>query len=309
MAGIQDIPHIIPEKWSAQWFREFIANYLAKLDTRNSLGVGITVDSDGNSVATLDIGTTVSDAIDAHEALPDPHPVYATDTDLSDHVADTTDVHAAADYAQTDVAETITGAWNFDDSIAISKTSGKGIKVDTTTPTFGWRDIIGSPQEPTVGSGKPSWTQIATSGVYTWNFATADVQYYTYHIPHDYVPGSDIHFHVHWFSSTTAGASTRWTFDYLYSKGHQQAAFPTTASSTFAQQVQNTTAYTHMIAESAAVTITGLEVDGLIIVKVSRVAPTGGPSDVAGGVFVPCVDIHYQSTNLATKNKSPDFWT
>jgi len=42
---------------------------------------------------------------------------------------------------------------------------------------------------------------------------------------------------------------------------------------------------------------------------VSRIAPTGGPSDVAGGVFVPVVDIHYQSTNMATKGKAPDFWT
>jgi hypothetical protein len=323
MAGIQDIPHIIPEKWSAQWFRTFIAEVLAKLDTRNSIGVGITVDSDGNSVATLDLGTSVSDAIDAHDALddahtaafdahvalPDPHTQYATDTDLSDHVDDTTDVHAAADYAQTDVTETISVPWYFADNIVMPKTSGKGIQLEPAAPTFGWRDIIGQPQEPTVGSGKPSWVQIASSGVYTWSFATADIQYYQFHIPHDYVPGSAVHFHVHWFSSTTAGASTRWTFDYLYAKGHQQAAFPTTAASTFAQQVQVTTAYTHMIAESAAETISGLEVDGLILVKVSRVAPTGGPSDVAGSVFVPCIDLHYQSTNLATKQKAPPFWT
>ena len=87
MAGIQDIPHIIPEKWNATWFRRFIAEYLAKLDTRNSIGVGIAVDSDGNSVATLDLGTSVSDAIDAHVALSDPHAQYATDQDLVDHEA------------------------------------------------------------------------------------------------------------------------------------------------------------------------------------------------------------------------------
>jgi len=191
--------------------------------------------------------------------------------------------------------ETITGAWGFE--------------VDTETPTFGWHDIIGSPQEPVTGTGKPSWVQIATSGVYCWSFATNDTQTYIFHIPHDYVPGSAIHFHTHWFGSQTAGNSTRWKFSYLYAKGHQQGAFPTTATSVYAQQVQNTTAYYHMIAETDAVTVTGLEVDGLLLVQVTRIAPTGGPSDVSGSVFVPCIDVHYQSTNMATKQKSPDFYT
>ena len=188
-------------------------------------------------------------------------------------------------------------------------TSGEGVKIGSKeTGAFGWRDIIGVPQEPTSGGGKPTWTQIASSGVYTWNYATNDLQFYSYHLPHDYVPGTDIYFHAHWFSSTTAGASTRWEFSYLYASGHQQGPFPTTSEPVYAQQVQSTTAYMHMIAETDAVTIPGLETDGLILLKVKRIAPTGGPSDVAGGVFVPVVDIHYQSHNLATKNKAPNFY-
>lgn len=193
--------------------------------------------------------------------------------------------------------------------ITLPKTSGYGIKVDSAAPTFGWRDIIGSPQEPTQGSGKPSWVQIASSGVYCWSFATSDTQTYMFHMPHDYVPGTDIHFHVHWFGSQTAGNSTRWQFDYLYAQGHQQAAFPTTATTVYAQQVQDTTAYTHMIAETSGVTIANLEPDGVVIVQATRIAPTGGPSDVSGSVYVPMIDIHYQSTNMATKQKAPDFYT
>ena len=83
-------------------------------------------------------------------------------------------------------------------------------------------------------------------------------------------------------------------------------AFPTTATTVTVEQTQSTTAYQHMIAESAAVTIPGLEVDGLVILKVTRIAPAG--TDVSGDVFVPCVDIHYQSTNMATKNKAPSFY-
>ena len=190
--------------------------------------------------------------------------------------------------------------------LILPKTSGKGIKVDTTTPTFGFRDIVGTPQEPTTGGGKPSFLQIAMSGVYTWKFTTADVQYYTWHIPHDYVPGSDIYFHTHWFSETTVANNTKWQFDYLYARGHNQSAYPTTATSISVEQTDSTTAYQHMIAETTAQTIANLEPDGVIICKVSRVTPSG--TDVTVPVFVPVVDLHYQSTNMATKQKAPNFY-
>jgi len=193
------------------------------------------------------------------------------------------------------------------DSITMPKASGVGIKIDTASPDFGWRDIIGTPQEPLIAAGRPAWAQIATSGVYTWSFGTGEYQSYSYHIPHDYVPGSAIHFHVHWFSAQTAGAYTKWQFDWIYAKGHGQAPFPTTASQATVEQQQETIAYTHMIAETTGQTIDGCEPDGLIICKVTRIAPAG--TDVTGDVFVPVVDLHYQSTNMATKQKSPDFYT
>lgn len=252
-----------------------------------NLSAGITPDMTA-AIAAHDAEAGAHDtAFDAHEAAADPH--------------------SAASYTQSTAAESISQQWKFGSGIVLPKTSGVGIKVDTSAETFGWRDIIGTPQEPVSGTGKPTWTQIASSGVYTWNYITSDVQYYTWHIPHDYVPGSDIHFHVHWFGSQTAGNYTKWTFSYLYSKGHAQTAFPTTVTSVSVEQQQSTTAYTHMIAETAGVTISGLEVDGLILCKVTRSTPAG--TDVSGGVFVPCVDLHYQSTNMATKQKSPDFYT
>ena len=66
-----------------------------------------------------------------HDAAADPHPQYLLEADIDDtpvngvtsapissnwaydHVAAATDVHAAADYAQTDAAETITAGWVF----------------------------------------------------------------------------------------------------------------------------------------------------------------------------------------------------
>lgn len=51
-----------------------------------------------------------------------------------------------------------------------------------------------------------------------------------------------------------------------------------------------------------------IEVDGVIIVAlVVSTIPTitgGSPNEP----FLITADIHYQSNNLATKNKAPDFW-
>lgn len=186
--------------------------------------------------------------------------------------------------------------------------SGEGDKIGPpSTADWGWRDITGDAQEPSIGSGRPSFSQIASSGVYAWLYGTGDRQSYFWHIPHDYVPGSDIYFHVHWFGPQTATAYTKWQFDWLYAKGHNQASFPTIATTATVEQRQNSVAYRHMIAETTGQTIPGCEIDGVILCTVTRIAPAG--SDVSGGVFVPYVDLHYQSTNLPTKNKAPNFYT
>lgn len=342
MAGIQDIPHIIPEKWSAQWFRTFIAEVLAKLDTRNAIGVGVTIDSDGNSVATLDIGTSVSDAIDAHDALDtahtaafdahvalsDPHSQYATDTDLSTHVSATTDVHSAADYAQTDANEAISGTWTFADTITLPKTSGKGIKVDTATPTYPWHDLLGAISIRGVGATDPSYN-VYTGGIRGYHFDVNEEVFVEFHIPHDYVPGSNIYLHFHHSingkttagvtGGTVTGGTVTWGAEVTYAKGHNQAAFITPITTTVASTTHAATLLQHYITEvqlSAAspsasqLDSDNLEVDGLILVRAYLSA--NGITVSSGATpapFLHYVDIHYQSTNIGTKNKSPGFWT
>ena len=96
MAGIQDIPLRIPDEWSAAWFRTFIADVLSKLDPRNATTTGMSVSSDGNSVAHFD----ASDELTAHVAESNPHTQYPLATDL-------------AVYTQKNAAETIENVWTF----------------------------------------------------------------------------------------------------------------------------------------------------------------------------------------------------
>lgn len=96
MAGIQDIPFRIPEQWDAAWFRQFIAEVLAKMDPRNAVGSGVTITSDGNSVATIDATGDLA----SHTSEANPHPQYPLATDLSV-------------YTQKNATETIENVWTF----------------------------------------------------------------------------------------------------------------------------------------------------------------------------------------------------
>ena len=96
MAGIQDIPLIIPDPITAEWFRKFIAEVLSKMDPRNATGSGVAISSDGNSTAHFDASGEMS----SHVAEANPHTQYPLATDL-------------AVYAQKNAAETIENIWTF----------------------------------------------------------------------------------------------------------------------------------------------------------------------------------------------------
>ena len=82
-------------------------------------------------------------------------------------------------------------------------------------------------------------------------------------------------------------------------------------------QTASGTQYQHMIAEvqiSAAtpgatqIDSDDIEVDGIIIARIYR-----NPGDAADTLnqapYLFLTDLHYQSTNIATKAKAPDFYT
>jgi len=202
-----------------------------------------------------------------------------------------------------------TDVYAVDADFALPKTSGKGIKVDVDTPTFGWRDILGDIVVRGTGPTSPSYAVYTGTALYAYSFsATVDNEVFiVFHIPHDYVPGTDIFFHVHWSNAaaTPNTGNVVWTFEYAFAK--KDAAFPA-LSSISVTQASPATRYQHNIAETAAVTIANMEVDGLILVRLFRDADNASDT-CTDAVFVHTADVHYQSTNMATKNRTPDFYT
>lgn len=195
------------------------------------------------------------------------------------------------------------------DGLVLPKTSGTGIKVDRTTPVWGWRDITGDINVRGTGANDPSFaTFINGIRMYSFSATVMNECFAAFHIPHDLVPGTDIFFHVHWANpaATPNTGNVLWKFEYSFARGFNQAAFPATTTVSVLQACP-ATRYQHMVAETAAVTIANLEVDGLILCRIYRDA-ADGTDTCTDAVSVLTADVHYQSTNMATLNKAPNFY-
>lgn len=202
-------------------------------------------------------------------------------------------------------------------NILVPKTQGKGIKIDETSPEFGWHDIVGNMHV----YGEPSDAVRGTyrGGIKALQFDVSDQAYIDFHMPHDYAMGTNIYIHVHWShdSATVTGGTTTWAFEMMYAKGHNQEPFGTTVIASVIDNV-STTQYQHQIAEVLASSVGGsgstLDLDSLEVDGIFQCRLYLDSNDITDSVSVPnpfahFVDIHYQSTGVPTKRRAPDFWT
>lgn len=216
-------------------------------------------------------------------------------------------------------------------NLTLSKEPGEGIKVDLDAPTFGFADLLGDQFSKNTGGTKPVLTTyIPAQQIEAWRFSDGDEAYLSYHIPHDYVPGTDIYLHIHW--SQTYDSVTGGTLDFkyfaIYAKGHNQTsgsvfgpATPITA--TFSSiDIDDSNGglnqYQHHLTE---VIISGASATGALFDR-DDFEPDGvieltfemDANNLTGAAvtdpFIHYVDIHYQTTGvIGTKSRAPDFYT
>ena len=169
-----------------------------------------------------------------------------------------------------------------------------------------WKDNLGPIILPATGVTVPTWTQMQNN-FYGYAFQLADRCWFSFHIGHDYLPGSDIYFHTHWTTNGTSTNSVKWEVNYTIAKGHNQSAFSGTGTTITIEQAASGTAWRHMISESAAITSAEIEPDSLMLVHLTRI--TNGATDNGDTVFLHQADLHFQASYLGTKNKSPNFYS
>ena len=201
----------------------------------------------------------------------------------------------------------------FDDDLLLSPKSGYGIKFSeksiaatSLSGEFGWRDITTQITVKGVGAADPSWAQIGSGPMYAFKFGLNDECWSAIHIPHDIVPGQPIFFHAHWLADGTDSNTVKWQWDYMYARGFGQDAYSVAGTTITAEQA-SAGQYYHMVTETGGASITNLdEPDGIIYVHLKRIS--NGGTDNTDGIFLLTQDVHYQSTNIGTINKSPVFY-
>lgn len=178
------------------------------------------------------------------------------------------------------------------------------------TPGSGWRDITGTPTIRGTGANDPTWSAFR-SGISAYSFSATAMKelWFSFHIDHDYAPGTPLYPHVHWSTAGTNTGVVRWGFEYTWAKGHGQAAFPVTTT-VYVNQAATGTAYTHMVAEVSdldAIPATLIEPDGLLLVRVFRDAANVADTCTDAALLLTS-DIHYRCDRYNTPNKAPNFY-
>ncbi len=206
--------------------------------------------------------------------------------------------------------------------LVLPKTSGNGIKIDNDDPTFGWRDITGLLLPDPTGTDAPLLRSFR-SPVRAWFFNTVSIMDCAFHIPHDYIPGTDLYIHVHWSHNHTAisgNVSFSLSSTYARRTNSTNYIYPVSKTHTITYDTVNiatTPQYVHHVDE---VIITGgsdtgslydrttIEVDGILLVNVrvpTMPTMTGGEEN---RIPIMHVDLHYQSSNIGTKNSAYPFF-
>jgi hypothetical protein len=202
----------------------------------------------------------------------------------------------------------------------LTRTTGHGIKVDSTTPTFPWRDLVGQINY-TGQSTDPVMAAFRGGNILRCFFGNNDTINLEYHIPHDYLPGSDIFLHIHWGHNGTAISGnlviqTSMTF----AKGFNQQIFPAETVFTWTIPATNLTVaprWGHVVSEvqitaqaptASQLQSSTIEVDGEMLVHLKMTTLPNISGGTQNKPYIGHVDLHYQSTGVGTKNKAPDFY-
>lgn len=203
-------------------------------------------------------------------------------------------------------------------NLMVPKDAGSGIKVDSQgTPSYGWGDIIGTLHTHD-GSPNAAIHTAFIGAVDGIQFAEGKEAFCNFHIPHDYVPGTDLYIHVHWAhnSATCTGGTVTWAFETTYAKGFDQMPFTSTLIVPIIGTA-STTQRQHLVSETLLSTPGGsanqldtdlIEVDGIICCRLYLDSNDITDSVAQPDPFAWFVDIHYQSTGVFTKNKAPNFY-
>ena len=286
MSGIQNVPLRIPAQWSPEWFETFVREVLSKIDTRNALGVGVSVTSDGNSVATLDVSTAISTAIDAHEAATDPHPDIIDDLTAATAVALTDKVLVSQ--SGTNKAATVQ---QVKDIVFGEDWDDLRFPMNSVDPT----GLVGAATRITSLTGYTGALEFAGNAD---NVCAGIAQ-----MPHSWKRETAIRPHIHWTLPTGSADAVSWRL-YLRVIGNpEDTAGAWSSALTPAGTVgDQTVSDEHLLTYWSPFSMTGLIESAIVYWQLHRLGNSDANSDAA---ICHELDFHYQTDKAGTDSEIP----
>lgn len=174
-----------------------------------------------------------------------------------------------------------------------------------TIPVYGWADLEMSVSGAATGGGTPSQRAFGPSGnIKQVRFGVNDSVYQVCHVPHDALHNADCYGHVHWSTDGTQVNSVKWQISIISAAGYNTEAFGADTVFTLEEAAAGV-AWQHMITEEATPRPLP-DIDSLIIIELKRIS--NGGTENTDDVFGLYFDLHYQIGQVATPNRSPDFF-
>jgi hypothetical protein len=196
----------------------------------------------------------------------------------------------------------------------------EGIPIGLNAPSWGWRDQLGVLRPDPGGANSPTLTAVRGGSCRDYAYTANDKMDIEFHIPHDWIGSTDIFIHAHWMHNGTAISGSN-VMTLAYTMAKKNGIFGAEKSQTITvstPDVATIPQYSHRIDEIQLTDATGTgnyldrsacEVDALIIVSMTQTTiPTitgGSPNEP----FLLHMDLHYQSSNVGTRQRAPDFYT
>lgn len=177
-----------------------------------------------------------------------------------------------------------------------------------------WDDLRVPTTSTRSAAGAPGFTKFldngnGSTGVFTDWFDASSVEqlYFEAQFPHDYIPGSDIHVHVHWVPSAngTAGQVVSWGIEYTWANiGTTYANTSIMYGNTHTPADANLVAGRHYITELGIISGVGKGISSMLIGRIFRDATAAGATDsyTADAGLIE-IDFHYLRDGLGSRRE------
>jgi hypothetical protein len=134
-----------------------------------------------------------------------------------------------------------------------------------------WDDLNMSQASLRLGASSPDLINVlGAGGIYTLAFdglATAEEVHGTLDMPHGYLEGSDVKFHVHWMPTTTDAGNVKWQIEYSWVNLGEAFPNPTTTSAVGAA---GGTAWSHNEDDFSTISGTGKNIGTAMLFRLFR---------------------------------------